>query len=246
MNLQNIIKETLEKIFFPTAPKCGICNKVLLTKEDIYCNECKNKVEWIKGKRCDICSRDISDNLYSNLCENCEGNEYYFTQGYSIWNYDKYSKRIIKKIKYSNCEGLAIEAGNVLYKNTRDVEFLQDIDIVIPTPSDKKRFEIRGYNQALLIAKGFAANTKIPLKENIIIKERSTKDQIGLSEKERKTNLHEAFKVTDSEIIKNKTLLIVDDVFTTGSTINEISRTLLKAGAKETYFLTLASKKNII
>jgi len=245
MNILNLLKDTGNRVLFPSSPKCSVCNRVLIHKDNIYCKECKDKLEWIGSKRCDICSRSMPCESYTNICENCEENENYFTQGYSLWDYDTYSSRIIKKIKYGGYEGLALSLGKVLYENAKDVDFLDEIDMIIPTPADKERFKKRGYNQAYLIAKGFSDVSNIEIRDDIIIKEKSTKDQIGLKEKERKANLKGAFKVINKDIIKSKTLLIVDDVLTTSSTINELSKTLIENNAEKIYFMVLCSKKNI-
>ena len=245
MDILNILKESYNRFFYPNTPKCSVCNRIFINKNKIFCDKCNNKIEWIKGKRCEICSRELSPISYSNLCKSCEEKDNYFTQGFSIWNYDKYSKRIIKKIKYGGYEGLCLELGNLLYEETDEVDFLYEIDFIIPTPSDKERFKQRGYNQAKLIAKGFSESSNIPMKSNLVVKSKATKDQIGLNEKQRKENLKGAFEVTNKDEIKDKNILIIDDVLTTSSTINEISKLLRENEAKNVYFLTVCSKKNI-
>ena len=111
MNISIPALKILHKFLFPKLPNCAVCNKVLFHKNTIYCDECENKLEWIKGKRCQICSRQISPLSQTMLCQNCIENKNYFKKGYSLWNYDKYSKLIIMKIKYIFCEGLATELG---------------------------------------------------------------------------------------------------------------------------------------
>lgn len=244
MDILDIIRKSYNKFFYPNTPKCSVCNRILINEDKIFCDKCKDKLEWIKGKKCEICSRELSPISYSNLCKSCEENENYFEKGFSLWNYEKYSKRIIKKIKYGGCEGLCLELGKLLYEKTNELDFLLTIDIIIPTPSSKERFKQRGYNQAELVAKGFSKSSNIPLRNDILIKAKETKDQIGLNEKQRKQNLKNAFKVIKEDEIKGKNILIIDDVLTTSSTINEISKILKENKAKNVYFLTLCSKKN--
>ena len=131
-----------------------------------------------------------------------------------------------------------------MYSKTKDLNFIKDTDIIIPVPSDAQRFKKRGYNQALLIAKGFSQEAKKPLKDNILFKKKSTKDQIGLTKQQRKENLIGAFDIKNSYMLKSKNILLIDDVLTTSSTLNEISRVLSQNNTKNIYFLTLASKKN--
>lgn len=242
-NVNILIKETIKKFFYPNNTKCCVCGKILLKEDNIYCIDCNDKLEWIKdNNRCEKCSKKIYE---KGLCSNCKNENYSFKKGYSLWNYGKYSKKIISKIKNEKHKGLCISLGNILYEKTKHLDFLKEVDLILPVPIHTSKFKKRGFNQAYLIAKGFKDNTDKELRDDIIIKTLSTKEQKNLSKTKRKTNLWGAFKIKKENEIKNKKILIVDDVFTTGSTINLLSEILLSAGAKEVYFLTLATTESI-
>lgn len=168
----------------------------------------------------------------------------YFTKGFSLFNYgDENIPRIIELFKFHGIFGLA----NILDKFSDvigEVEFFGSVDYLIPVPMHSKSIRKRGFNQAVSIAKKLSKITGIPVCFDCVIKVRQTKSQVGLRLAERKKNLKDAF---DIHKLKNhpKRIVIVDDVFTTGSTVNEIAR-LLRKHSIESYFFTLASTPQIV
>lgn len=113
-------------------------------------------------------------------------------------------------------------------------------DILIPIPLAKKRQKERGFNQSEEIGKELSKFLKIPLVNNALIKVRETLPQVELSGKEREENIKGAFWCRDENMVKNKTIFLVDDVFTTGSTMEEAARVLKEAGAKKVWGITVA------
>ena len=113
-------------------------------------------------------------------------------------------------------------------------------DVVIPAPLSPKSFKTREYNQAELIAKVFSSYSKLPVETKAIYKIKDTKKQAKLSKEDRLTNLDKAFKRNPKVKIKDKVVLLIDDVFTTGTTVNEISKELLKGKPKAIYVITPA------
>jgi len=112
--------------------------------------------------------------------------------------------------------------------------------ILIPVPLEKKRLKQRGFNQAEEIAKKLSKFLKITLLNNVLVKTKETLPQVELSEKERGENIKEAFSYQHPELVKDKKILLIDDVYTTGSTMEECARVLKKAGAKEIIGITVA------
>jgi ComF family protein len=111
---------------------------------------------------------------------------------------------------------------------------------MIPVPLHIRRLRERGFNQALLLVRELSKRMGIPYQERALKKIKDTPVQIALKKRERRKNLRGAFQVKDREAIRGKAIVLVDDVYTTGATINECSRTLLKAGAKQVAVLTVA------
>lgn len=120
------------------------------------------------------------------------------------------------------------------------VSLQNDELLIIPVPLNKKRRLERGFNQAELIAKIFAEHFNYHILTDVVIRQTNTPHQVGLNKKERLTNVQSAFAITNPELIKNRIVILIDDVVTTGSTLEEIAKTLKQAGAKEVWGLTIA------
>jgi len=118
--------------------------------------------------------------------------------------------------------------------------FGEKFDLIIPIPLHRSKMRERGFNQAELLAKNMAKSINAPVCVNALKKTKATISQAGLSKTKRFTNLRGTFKITDSDVIYGKDILLVDDVCTTGSTINEAAKVLLKSGAKSVKALVLA------
>lgn len=162
------------------------------------------------------------------LCDNCLDS----IQDYSYKN--KLLKNAIHVFKYKFVKDLAKPLSKILIKKLRNKNF----DYIIPVPLHSKRLRWRGFNQAGLLAKHVGAYCNTPLLTNILIKTRKTKPQVEFSEEQRKQNIKNSFKCLVSLV--NKRILLIDDVETTGSTLQEAKKELLQAGAKQVYCLTLA------
>ncbi|NMA84513.1 MAG: ComF family protein, partial [Epulopiscium sp.] len=122
-----------------------------------------------------------------------------------------------------------------MYSKLKDTGFFHQIDLIIPVPVSKERLEERGYNQAEEIAKHLSKISKIPYNRDILIRKKDTRPQSGFNPNQRTKNIRNAFVTTSQLPAKHKVILIIDDIYTTGSTINECSRILLNSGAEKTY-----------
>lgn len=196
---------------------CEICNMMLSYPEKVFCTHCLNK--QIKGR------------LYV-VDDRIGGLKKIWYIGY----YDILNKLIFEAKLNSRKEALIffLEFIKTRIKNLKEIYL--DIDIVIPIPISKSKRKQRGFNQAEIIA-GLLFEDK--LKTNIISKIKETKEQKHLSKEERAVNLKNSFKINDKEKIKNKKILLVDDVITTGSTLIEVSNLLLENGSSDIYGFSL-------
>ncbi len=173
------------------------------------------------------------------LCATCLKEKRIFIKGYSLLNYkDDHVSKIIEWIKFYGVFGL-IDILDQFKDEIKRVDFWDKVDCLVPVPMHVKSIRKRGFNQATLIAKKISKIIKKPVCYDCVIKVKQTRSQVGLSMEERKTNLKGAFRVLNLK--KDiKTVAIIDDVFTTGSTVNEIASVLSKYSV-ESYFFTLAS-----
>ena len=128
------------------------------------------------------------------------------------------------------------------FLNNYQKEYIQFkiYDIIIPVPISKKRKKERGYNQSLLIARKISSKEKIKLGDKVISKVKNNNTQSKLNKEERAENVKNVYKITSNKEIINKNILLIDDIYTTGATLNECSRMLKQAGAKKIDVLTIA------
>lgn len=243
------IHKLLDLIFIPNG-RCPICLRVIFFCDDFICHDCERKLEVIRGKRCKKCGKDIEEE--KNYCSDCISYQYHYEKGYSLYNYEGSVRKIIYDIKFSNCPDLAIYMGKKLGLSLQSCSWIHEVDRIIPVPLHKNRMKSRGYNQSEKISWGIMRSfveggefTKFDLELECLIRERDTPHQLELKKEERFENVNKAFAVIDYEKIKDKTILLVDDVYTTGATIEACCQTLIKGGAKKVYFATLASVKKL-
>lgn len=220
-------------------------------------------LDFVFPNFCLLCNQKISRNLFS-ICDSClskiessnpkDIDEFYkhnFANNKLITNFyaryefikDGQFQNVVHQLKYNGKSRIGILLGKELGKELLKKEWFKKIDIIVPVPIHRIKKFRRGYNQSSLIVKGISQVTKKPIDERIIKRIKNTETQTHLHLQERIENVKNAFKVINKTKIFNKTILIVDDVCTTGSTVNEVAKTLLSSGAKEINLATLAFVK---
>lgn len=232
------IYERLESFVFP--PLCIICDKSRACDDKWLCPSCKEHLQLNNSSRqaCPRCSQN--NNFRTCTCEILW--EYPFESIYSILDYDELVQVLMHNIKYFDKRKLAYDLGAMFSFSIPDPVF-EGIDGITSVPLHWYRKHKRGYNQAEWLAKGFLSKRKdLKYYEGIIIRKHYTKTQTKLAREQRKKNISRAFIVPESrmDLIKGKSLIVVDDVITTGSTTAACAEVLLKAGAKSVRVLSLA------
>jgi len=203
-----------------------------------FCFGCKKEGEYL----CEDCraTLEILESQYPK-CQSKKLNGLYFALLYR----NPLIKELIKKFKY---EPFVKELGDTLASLILDHFLLigknpqKDFAgfLIVPVPLDKSRKKWRGFNQAEEIGKNLAQYLNISLEIDTLIKIKKTALQVNLNRKERQENVKEAFKVKNTQAVKEKKILLVDDVYTTGSTMEECAKVLKKAGAKEVWGAVIA------
>lgn len=219
---------------------CLSCDKEILdgTKYQL-CDKCRNELEKIDGRYCAKCGEILSDGKM--LCELCKGFEYEFDSNRSMFYYGEVSSKIVKSLKYG---GRKYYAKHIAKMMTEDKLVFENVDVITYVPISNKRKRIRGFNQAEEIAKEIALIMNIPVK-GLLIKTIDKKHQAGLNQKDRLENLKGTFDLNKDFVdeIKQKNILIVDDVFTTGATLSECSKVIKTAKVKSVKTFTFAKTK---
>lgn len=231
-----IVYDKLKKFFFPRNLTCSVCKRENFNGESI-CDECESVLPYNDKAVCGHCGRKVA--YSTDYCDFCKNHNVELDGARSVFEYKDPINKLIRRLKYYGERYLAEEFAQKMAK----VYFrsLPTVDVAVSVPADIKRLKQRGYNQSELIARAFCKFTQTEYIANALTKTRETKSQVGLTLKERKENLTGSFAVTDKKQIKDKVVLIVDDVLTTGTTLGVISEKLKKSGAKEVYALTVAS-----
>ncbi len=202
------------------------------------CRECQGKIIFTKEPRCKKCGKPLME-MEKEYCGDCVRNKHYYDYGLALYNYDENIKRAIYRFKYKNYRIYSEFFGRQLAKHFEMEIKKWNADAIIPVPVHKKRKKARGYNQAELLANEMSKYLKLPVDNNLLIRIKHTVPQKELSNILRKKNIEKAFKINEN-IVKYKCVIIVDDIYTTGSTIDECCRVLRGAGVEKIYFLTLS------
>ena len=217
-------------------PVCVICGKI---DKDWICTNCKKRIEKYEKFK-DVNKEDINK-IFSYLINDCR-EKIFFDEFFYCFEYKKIIRNLLLKYKFSDCAYLCNFFGNVILNNKKVSEIFENYDIMIPVPMDKIKKKQRGYNQTELITKitEKTMEKELVIDNNSLIKIKTTKTQSTLNAEERIVNVKNAFYVKNVEKIQGKKIIIFDDIITTGSTINEISRILKIAGAEKILVLVIA------
>ena len=234
--MKHMLKKLLDLIL---PPLCPLCKKPVVNEHSL-CADCFKKLEFIGEPCCHICGRPFSfDVLGDRTCAQCLATPPLFTQAKSVAIYDDISKKLILAFKH----GASLDLLPLLSKLMllRGQSLVEQADLIIPVPLHRFRLLKRKYNQSALLAKHIAKHSQKTCAPDGLKRIRSTPTQGKLSPTERKKNVANAFRINPRLAVKDKTVLLIDDVLTTGATANECSRILIEAGAKQVLLLTFAS-----
>jgi len=211
---------------------CLSCHSRLQPEEIYLCRECEKSLEYLEGEICPKCGEPLSDES-SHRCD------FSFDAARSVFKFNPILKNLIHHFKYNEMTKVGKLLGNFAAEFLRKENFTE-AEIVTPVPLHTVKKRIRGYNQSEFLTRQIAENMKWQHLPHLIQRKRFTETQTKLSRHQRKKNVAGAFVVNPKFEVKNRLILLVDDVFTTGSTVDSISKVLKEAGAKKIFVLTIA------
>ena len=220
-------------------PRCIFCEQILpIQGERHSCIECYSHLPWNEGTLCQICGKSIPDE--KNICYECSAKKPYFIQGFGVFRYEGMVQDALYRFKYGGHREYGKDFAAIIEPYLAKYIQSLPIDIIIPVPLHKKRQRQRGYNQAEQIGKYIGQLLKIPMENHILLRSKDTPPQSQLSAFARWNNSKDAFTIIDNSKIKGKFILLIDDIYTTGSTINACSKALVEQGVAGVYFLALS------
>jgi ComF family protein len=245
------IAEGLFAVLFPS--DCRICGVPLVKISRLpVCRECLDAIQPIEGGTCTICG----ERLFSSYalagtepqprCGLCQRIEPPFVRALAYGSYEGGLRELIHLLKYGRVLPAANVLGRMLWEAIAalEPEMGSSVITVIPVPLSRTKFRQRGYNQAELIARAAMKINPAPDRfrpfANGLVRKRDTSSQTGLTAHQRRANLRGAFAVAQPEAVKEREVLVVDDVYTTGATASECARVLRRAGASKVWIATVA------
>lgn len=228
------IQEKIINLIYPQT--CGICGKI---NNKTICSKCN--IQLKKQEKIGILTKE-------KLEENSLEMEKHFEELIYIFKYEGQIRELILDYKFNEKSYMYKTFVNFLLKNKKIFENIKKYDKIIPVPISKKRYKERGYNQSLLIAKEISMqisyetnnNIKLELVNNCLIKTKNIIEQSKLNKEDRQHNIQGVYTLKNGSILTNKSILLVDDIYTTGSTVNECSRVLQQAKPNKIGVLVLA------
>ncbi len=223
---------------FPSS--CLLCDKALPTSDILICRSCLPEVSFTQRPLCTCCGVEFPCSAKGDhYCAKCLVNRPAFSMARAILRYNDDVSKLVHSFKYAGktyCHSTF--AG--LKNKSLPVGDLRTPDIIIPVPLHLKRLRERGFNQSVILANLFFPDDRQRINVNLLTRTRVTTPQTGLSGSRRRKNIKNAFDIHHPNQLKGQSVLLVDDVFTTGTTLNECAKTLKKYGASDVQALTLA------
>ena len=222
---------------------CISCEGKIKEGELFLCADCRNDIGFIRQPLCFLCGvpADISYDYPHDefVCGDCRKKPFQFDQARSLGFYDTVLRTTIHHFKYRKQTGVLSEMNLLLEKYFQEnPEFCQGFT-VSPIPLHFNKMKERGFDQAFLIARQVAKVLKLPLEGGLLRRVKATSPQATMTRAERARNIKGAFEINRPEHVLGKDILLVDDVFTTGATVNEAAKILKKNGARKVYVFTL-------
>lgn len=225
--------EAALRLLYPNT--CPLCGRV--TGREV-CPDCAREVRPLREPLCKKCGKPIGSDQ-EEFCRDCSRTRHYFDEGRALWLHRKQAAWSIYQFKFHNRR---IYAGFYASEMARIYEGYirkRGITLIVPIPLGRKKRRSRGFNQAEILAEKLSGKLQIPLDADHLVRWRDTRPQKSLDPAARRENVRGIFQWTGRSLAGQKVLLI-DDIYTTGSTLNSASRTLKKAGAEKVYFLTIS------
>ncbi|MEL7645498.1 MAG: ComF family protein [Anaerolineaceae bacterium] len=214
-------------IFPPNCAGCGVEGYQI-------CPECLQKIQFSSRESCVKCGRSLPG---GGICPRCRSHPPAYQEVRSLAGYEGVIREIVVNLKYKADLGLSLAAAEMMARVVQDENW--QLDMVVPVPLNEKRRKARGYNQAAVLAFPLSLSLRLPLRVKALARIRDTKSQVPLNVAERKANVQGAF-LADPLLVRGRRVLLVDDVYTTGATLNAAAEALRSAGCGVVWVLTLA------
>lgn len=254
--MASAVWEAVAELLYP--PRCPLCDELLLpgsntrkrtvlsktlrqgelpTLRKGICTLCERKLTRIAEPVCKKCGKPLSDER-REYCGDCAGKKHSYRQGKAVFLYKGAMRQSMYRFKYSNRREYASFYADEAAVSYADWVRRREIEAIVPIPMYPAKKRRRGYNQAEVFAGALGQKLQIPVETKLVKRTRDTTPQKELSDSQRKKNLKNAFRVTGDKVVYRQ-ILLVDDIYTTGSTMDAVAEALLAAGAQNIYYICI-------
>lgn len=226
--------DSIINIFFPR--RCPVCDDAVRNSEGLICRQCRPRIKYITDPACLKCGKRLA--TAAEFCHDCTVRQHIYNRGLALYDY-KSMAHSIYRFKYQGRREYADFYGKEIERYLGGEIMRWQPEALVPVPIHPQRMRERGYNQAAVLAGSISREAGIPVADKLIIRQRRTVPQKGLDPAARQNNLKKAFKIFQNDV-KLNTVVIIDDIYTTGSTIDAMAAELRQAGVRQVYFVALS------
>ena len=222
------------QLLFPL--HCPVCDEIVTPSGEKICLKCLGRLKLLTPPWCVKCGKKLAGE--GELCTDCRGREHQFIRGRALYEYESAAPSVYR-FKYGGRREYAEFFGEQMAEYLGD--YVRDVnpDALIPVPLHRRRKLQRGYNQAQLLAQAVGERLGVPVCTDLLVRSKNTRPLKYQNYEERQNNLKKAFNVARNDV-KLKKIILIDDIYTTGCTIDEAAKALEAVGVSEVYFVTLA------
>jgi len=217
-------------------PRCPVCEKILPYGEELVCRKCAKELPLIRQNYCLRCGKPV-DSFEKEYCADCELHPHRFEEGRAAMLYEKGARRAIDRLKFYNRREYVPFFGACMEIIAADTFPRWKPDCLVPVPMHRRKKAERGYDQAALLARELGRRTGVAVREDLLIRTRYTRASKKLGRSSRRKNLRGVFAVSDRTAIPH-TVVLIDDIYTSGATMDEAASALKRAGIRQVFFLT--------
>jgi len=237
------MKDFLLNLLFPDGVECVLCHQLIDDNHQYLCSDCLRQFDFITGKSCNGCGKSLPSIFDGLYCSECMGREQYYQNGLSCVTYNAFSAEAIWKFKYHHQRYIGRMMGFCMAE-VLQATYIEDVDIVIPVPIYRKKEKTKGYNHSAIIANELGRVCEKKVIDNFLVRKKETRALKDLSRDERIEELKDVFSVAEDYKVFaqiGRRILLVDDIFTTGTTVKECCLALNRAGFNEIVVITFAT-----
>lgn len=235
----DIFKSMLDMIY-PEKMNCIFCRAPLQRYNDYQlCGLCMSLLPFLSGDTCSKCGKPLDRGSSHGICSDCADIDVYFDGAASVFEYAGIIQSAIYRLKYDGDRDIASVLGKFMARELDQRNWRPDV--IIPVPLHLDRLNERGFNQSELLAATIGRESGIDVATGVLTRKKYTESQVSLTRLERRQNVRGVFEADGSRTIKDKSVLVVDDIMTTGATLNECSRALKGLDPASIYCLSAAT-----